>query len=60
MKKIRILSLVLALMMTATCFVGCGGDTSDTTLAPETDAPSFVDDGSVTNTQNRQNCIHVT
>lgn len=53
MKKIRLMSLVLAIIMAAACFVGCG-DTTDTTRAPETDAPTFVDDGTVTNTQNRQ------
>ncbi|MBO5306098.1 MAG: hypothetical protein J6B12_04980 [Clostridia bacterium] len=55
MRKIRIMSLVLALLMVAACFIGCGNETTDTTRAPETDAPDYVDDGTVTNTQNRHN-----
>ena len=55
MKKVRFLSLVLALLMTVACFAACGGSTDDTTKAPVTNAPEFVDDGTVTNTQNRQN-----
>lgn len=41
--------------MTVACFAACGGSTDDTTKAPVTNAPEFVDDGTVTNTQNRQN-----
>ena len=55
MKKVRLLSLLLALLITAACFAACGSETTDTTKAPVTDTPQFVDDGTVTNTQNRQN-----
>ena len=54
MNKVRILSLLLALLMALACFTACGGDTADTTKAPETNGPEFVDDGSLTNTENRQ------
>lgn len=55
MNKVRILSLLLAVLMLTACFTACGGDTSDTTKAPTTDAPQYIDDGTVTNTENRQN-----
>lgn len=56
MKKVRILSLLLAALMVVTCFVACGGgeDTaSQTTANVGGDAPAT--DGSATNTENRQN-----
>ena len=55
MNKVRIASLLLALLVVVSCFAACGGNSAVTTDAPETNAPTYVDDGSVTNTQNRQN-----
>ena len=54
MKKVRFLSLLLALLITAACFAACGSETTDTTKAPVDNGPQYVDDGTVTNTQNRQ------
>ena len=54
MKKVRFLSLLLALLITAACFAACGSETTDTTKAPVDNGPEYVDDGTVTNTQNRQ------
>ena len=54
MKKVRLLSLLLALLITAACFAACGSETTDTTKAVVNDGPQYVDDGTVTNTQNRQ------
>ncbi len=55
MKKIRLLSLALALLMLVACFSACGSGSDETTNPKETYNDEFVDDGTVTNTQNRQN-----
>ena len=56
MKRIRILSLFLALVTVIACFAACGG-TTDETKAPDTNPSTddYVDNGSMTDTANRQN-----
>ena len=55
MKKIKVLSLFLALVTVLACFAACGGATNDT-KAPETKPgkDDYVSSGSATDTANRQ------
>ena len=54
MKKVRILSFVLALVMTVACFAACSGSSNETQKPVVTMPSDYVDDGTVTNTENRQ------
>ena len=54
MNKMRFLSAFLALLTVVVCFAACGETTVDTTAPVVNNNVDYVDDGSVTNTENRQ------
>ena len=54
MKKVRILSFVLARVMTVVCCAACSGSGNETQKPVVTMPSDYVDDGTVTNTENRQ------